>query len=94
MAGLVLWVVNRLNEYEISWRESRRIYQWLKTVTSASGAKSKWRSTRAIASFTNLPEDRVRALCSRDSRIVLSIKEKEMWGISGSARDENESGIV
>ena len=93
-AGLVLWIVGRLNEYEIDWRESRRIHAWLNTVTSAPEAKSKWRSTRAIASYTNLPEDRVRDLCSRHSRIVLSTKEKEMWGIAGLARDEDHAGIV
>jgi len=94
VAGLVLWLVGRLNQYEIDWRESRRIYTWLDKVTSTSESTSKWRSTRAIASYTNLPEDRVRDLCSRHSRIVLSTKEKEMWGIAGLARDENATGVV
>lgn len=94
VAGMILWIIGRLNEYEIEWREGRRIFKWLDGVTSASDAKSKWRSTRAIASFTNLTEDRVRFLCSRHTRIVLSTKEKEMWGIAGRARDENETGIV
>ena len=79
--------------YEIEWREKRRVYRWLNEVTSPCDSK-KWRATRAIASFTNLPEDRVRFLCSRHPKIVLSTKEKEMWGIAGRARDEDETGVV
>lgn len=92
-AGLILWIVGRLNDYEIKWREERRVYKWLDTVTSSADAK-KWRATRAIASYTNLPEDRIRYLCSHHTKIVLSIKDKEMWGIAGRARDEDETGIV
>ena len=94
VAGLVLWIVGRLNEYENKWRESRKIYRWLHTVTTAPESESKWCSTRAIASFTNLPEDRVRELCSRHSRIVLSTQENEVWGIAGIAREESKTGVV
>lgn len=90
---MILWIVGRLNDYEIKWREERRVYKWLDTVTSSADAK-KWRATRAIASYTNLPEDRIRYLCSHHTKIVLSIKDKEMWGIAGRARDEDETGIV
>jgi hypothetical protein len=93
VAGLILWIVGRLNDYEIKWREERRVYKWLDTVTTSADAK-KWRATRAIASYTNLPEDRIRYLCSHHTKIVLSTKEKEMWGIAGRARDEDETGIV
>ena len=93
VAGLILWIVGRLNDYEIKWREERRVYKWLNAVTSSPDAK-KWRATRAIASYTNLPEDRVRYLCSHHTKIVLSTKEAEVWGIAGRARDENETGVV
>lgn len=92
-AGLILWIIGRLNDYEIMWREQRRIYKWLNKVTLPFDAKN-WRATRAIASFTNLPEERVRYLCSHHQKIVLSSKEKEVWGIAGRARDESDSGIV
>lgn len=92
-AGLLLWLIKRLNEREIEWRESRRIQKWLDQVTKPDQAK-KWRSTRAIASYNNLPEDRVRYLCSHHKKIVLSTKQKEMWGIAGRARDDDSSGIV
>lgn len=93
VAGLVLWLVARFNEYEIEWREGRRIYRWLDRATVSDGA-TKWRSTRAIASFTNLPEDRVRDLCSRHPKIVMSTKEKEVWGLFGRARPEDATGVV
>lgn len=92
-AGLLLWIVKRLNEYEIEWRECRRIYQWLNKVTEPTHAK-KWRSTRAVASYNNLAEDRVRYLCSHHKKILLSTREKEMWGIAGRARDDDNIGVV
>jgi hypothetical protein len=91
-AGLVLWLVARLNHYEIEWREKRRIFAWLNNVTSTSGS-SQWRSTRLIASYTDLTEDRVRYLCSIHKKVVLSSGEKEVWGIKGRARDTNETGV-
>jgi len=85
-AGLMLWLIERLNQYEIAWREKRRIYCWLDKATSQDGS-NHWRSTRAIASYTDLPEDRVRHLCSIHPKIALSSGEKEVWGIKGRARD-------
>jgi hypothetical protein len=84
-AGLVLWLIDRLNKYEIEFKEKRRVRKWLGEVTSAPDA-SHWRSTRAIASHTDLTEDRVRYLCSVHPEIVLSSGESEVWGIKGRAR--------
>lgn len=57
-----------------------RIYDWMLANTNKVGRP--YRSTRAIASWTNLTEDRVRYLCSVDKRIYLSTGEKEdMWSI-------------
>jgi|688.fasta_scaffold2154368_1 hypothetical protein len=92
-AGLILWIVGRLNDYEIECRERRRIYKWLESVTHPQEAK-KWRTTRSISSFTDIPEDRIRYLCSRDPRIKLSTAQNEVWGIAGRARDDDVSGIV
>ena len=53
--------------------------------------KEKWRSTRTIASYNNLTEDRVRYICSSDERIVLSTGEKEdRWGINKFTRPDND----
>lgn len=91
-AGLVLWLVARLNHYEIEWSEKRRVFEWLNKVTSMPEA-SQWRSTRLIASYTDLTEDRVRYLCSIHKKIVLSSRDKEVWGIKGRARDTSETGV-
>ncbi|MBX3695813.1 MAG: hypothetical protein KF790_11650 [Steroidobacteraceae bacterium] len=85
-AGLVLWLTQRLNQYEIAWREKRRIYSWLHSATSQDGA-DRWRSTRAIASYTDLTEDRVRHLCSIHPKIALSSGENEVWGIKDTTRN-------
>ena len=68
VAGLILWLVGRLNEYEKEWREKRLIYKWLDNVTK-DNSNMPWRSTRAIASYNNLTEDRVCYLCSHHSKI-------------------------
>ena len=93
VAGLLLWIIGRLNDYELQWREGRRIYNWLKKVTSLEGSKP-WRSTRVIASYNNLTEDKVRFLCSHHKKIDLSTKDKEMWSIKGRGRDEDANGVI
>jgi hypothetical protein len=93
VAGLLLWIVGRLNEYELQWRDGRRVYKWLDKVTKPKGVKP-WRNTRAIASYNNLTEHRVRFICSHHKKIDLSTKEKEMWSIKGRGRDEDNTGIV
>lgn len=85
-AGMVLWLIARLNQYEIAWSEKRRIFAWLDKTTSQPGA-NHWRSTRPITSYTDLTEDRVRHLCSIHPKIVLSSGQKEVWGIKGRAPD-------
>lgn len=42
----------------------------------------KFRSTRAIASWNNLTEDRVQYICSIHKKIYLSTSEKEdLWSL-------------
>ena len=93
VAGLTLWIIGRLNEYEKEWHEKRRIYRWLDKVTKDDVSRP-WRRTRAIASYTNLPEERVRYLCSHHEYIVQSSGDNEVWSIKGRARDENNNGTV
>lgn len=38
VAGLVLWLIARFNDYEIEWREGGRVYRWLDQATSSDGA--------------------------------------------------------
>lgn len=82
-ASFVMWVVGCIR----SSCHQTRIYNWLKDEREKGG--DKYRSTRAIASWTNLHEDRVRFLCSQNKKIHLSTGPKEdLWGI-----DERESNL-
>ena len=93
VAGLILWLVDRLREWELDYRHKRRIFNWLDKVTAPDEAV-KWRSTRAIASYNDLTEDRVRYLCSQHEKIVLSTREREVWGVKGRARNKDQTGVV
>ena len=53
--------------------------------------KEQWRSTRTIASYCNVTEDRARDICSIDKRICLSTGEKEdLWGIKKITIPDND----
>jgi len=81
IAGLTVWLVQYAHDKITQKIERERIYKWLKENTRNDHPK-KFRTTRAIASWNNLTEDRVRLLCSIDSRIFLSTGEKEdLWSI-------------
>lgn len=77
IAGLTVYGVQYLHEKIRDACEMRRVNNWLKE-NSIGG---KWRSTRAIASWTNLTEDRVQYLCSKSEEVKLSTGENEgLWG--------------
>lgn len=60
-----------------------KIYKWLKANCSERhDSHNRYRSTRAIASWNNITEDRVRDLCSRSGKIHLSTGSREdLWGV-------------
>ncbi len=77
IAGLTVYGVQYFHEKIRDAYEMRRVNAWLKE-NSVGG---KWRTTRAIASWTNLTEDRVQYLCSKSEEIKLSTGENEgRWG--------------
>jgi len=81
IAGLTVWLVQYAHNKVTVIIESNRIYKWLKENTTDEPGE-QFRSTRTIASWNNLTEDRVRHICSIDKRIFLSTGDKEnMWGI-------------
>ena len=81
IAGLTVWFVQYTHMKTIECREKKRVYEWLKANTDNKPGE-QFRSTRAIASWSNLTEDRVRYICSIHEKIFLSTGEKEdMWGI-------------
>lgn len=81
IAGLTVYIVQYLHNKVTDSIESRRIFNWLKKNTSDEPGK-KFRSTRAIASWNNLTEDRVRHLCSTHEGIFLSTGQREdLWSL-------------
>ena len=81
IAGLTVWLIQFAHEKISCKIDCNRVYAWLKENT-VDKAGEQFRSTRAIASWTNLTQDRVRYACSVDKRIFLSTGEKEdLWGI-------------
>lgn len=73
IVGVRIWV--------LLWLDKRRVYQWMRERTRDEAGK-RFRSTRAIASWNNLTEDRVRYICSIHPKIYLSTGRKEdLWSI-------------
>jgi len=83
---LVVCFVQYAHEKAVEWRDMRRVMKWLRKNTR-DAENERHRSTRAIASYTNLTEDRVRYICSIHEEIYLSTGEKpDMWGVYGIGR--------
>lgn len=77
IAGVTVYLIQYLHQKLRDCLEMRRINKWLKE-NSIGG---NWRTTRAVASWTNLPEDRVNYLCSKSKEIKLSTGDNEgVWG--------------
>ena len=91
IAGITVYLVQFIHQFFQEWMEIKRIYAWMKENTSDERGR-RYCSTRAIASWNNLTEERIQYLCSRDPRIFLSTEEKKgMWSIyirTGSERDD------
>ena len=73
-----------------AWRNTKNaksIYEWMLSEAAVKGSPD-FRSTRAIASHTNLTEDRVRALCSTHTKIHLSTgAQADLWTLKERVRD-------
>lgn len=81
VAGITVWVIQYIHKKVVENTEKRRVYGWLKNNTSDEPG-NQFRSTRTIASWNNLTEDRVRYICSIHEKIFLSTGDKDdMWGI-------------
>ena len=78
LAGITVYLIQFLHQKCVNYIESKRIRDWLQENTS----RNEWRTTRAIASWTNLPMERVQYLCSHDPLVKLSTGEKEdVWAL-------------
>lgn len=68
-------------------RDSDTIYRWLESESKVPGSPD-FRSTRAIASNTNLTEERVRLICSTHPLIYLSTgTQPDLWTIKERSRN-------
>ena len=82
IAGVTVALVNYVSRRLLERRHKLRVYDWLREHTSDQEG-NQFRSTRAIASWNNLTEDRVRYICSIHDKIFLSTGETEdLWGLS------------
>jgi hypothetical protein len=78
LAGITVYSLQHIHNKYLDCTESKIIRNWLQDNTS----KNNWRSTRTIASWTNLPMDRVQYLCSRDEQVKLTTGENEdLWAL-------------
>jgi len=81
IAGITVWILQYLNLQITKSCHKRRIYNWLKKNTENTNSM-KFRSTRAIASWNNLTEDRVQYICSIHKKIYLSTGEiEDLWSL-------------
>jgi len=81
IAGITVWMVQYIHSKWTEHRHKKRVYEWLRNNTSDSDG-NRYRSTRAIASWNNLVEDRVRYVCSIHKKIYLSTgKEEDRWSL-------------
>lgn len=84
VAGIVLYGVQQAHLLIRDRIDTARVLKWMKSVADSY----PYRSTRAIASFNNLTEDRTRYICSRCPEIIMSRGEKaDMWTINGFVED-------
>lgn len=81
IAGLTVVFVQYVHRKSVEGIEKRRVYKWLKANTKDEDGH-RYRSTRAIASWNNLTEDRARYICSIHEKIYLSTGDKEdRWSL-------------
>lgn len=80
-AGVTVWLVQVICSWIKDCWHKERVHTWLVRNTSNEDGM-QFPSTRAIASWNNLTEDRTRYISSVDKRIFLSVGQHEdMWSI-------------
>jgi hypothetical protein len=88
LAGLTIWSVQFIHDKFSIWVGTKRIYSWMVRKTEDVEGK-RFRSTRAIASWNNMTENRARFLCSNSSKIFLSTGEiEDRWSIYEHVRNK------
>jgi hypothetical protein len=79
--GTMIWLLGIGREQFLKMRDKKRVKAFLVEQEKLKPPALDWRTTRVIASFTNLPEDRVRYICSIHPDIARNTLENEVWGL-------------
>lgn len=79
-AGIALsasqWLIKIIKERS----DKKTLYNWL--VKNSNNTEPDFRSTRVLASYNNMTEDRVRYICCIHPLIHLSVGDKpDMWSV-------------
>jgi len=80
-AGVAIQIINFVSKYINFYQEEKIIVDFLKE--SIKSSKYTFRSIIIICNAVNLPEERVRYICSRSKKIRRNEKEKESWTLNG-----------
>lgn len=82
IAGISVYFMAYFKGKIVEKIHKKRILKWLEEHSRKDG-QSNLRTTRAIASWNNLTEDRVRYICSIHKDIYLSTGENgDLWGLT------------
>jgi len=83
IAGLTVSLIRYIHTKSVETIHKKRVHSWLLSNTRDEDGH-RYRSTRAVASWNNLTEDRVRYICSIHEEIYLSTgQEEDMWSLYG-----------
>lgn len=81
IAGFTVSLLRYINTKGVEVIHKKRVYSWLLENTKDEDGH-RYRSTRSLASWNNLTEDRVRYICSIHEKIYLSTGAREdMWSL-------------
>lgn len=83
MAGIGVWAFQYIQQRIVERQDKKKLLNWLRD-NSKDEPGNQFRSTRAIASWNNMTEDRVRYICSIHDQIFLSTgRNEDLWGVYG-----------
>lgn len=77
VSGIAVIIIISIAKMAKDKSDTNKIISFLQT--SLNTTDHKFRSNHAISSDTNLPEERVRILCSKSKKIKRNTNEKESW---------------
>ncbi|MBL4749301.1 MAG: hypothetical protein JKX71_01730 [Amylibacter sp.] len=85
-AGFLVKLMGWISRIYRECRDKSKVLNWLDKNTDETDGP-RFRSSRAIASWNDLTEDRAKYICSIHSKIYLSTgKQADMWSPFQSAR--------